>query len=84
MTSETRWLPVDGLETLRLRKSAKWRTYPADVLPLTVAEMDFGLAPPVQEALRAAVERSDTGYAMPAPELGAHLPTSPADAGPGT
>jgi cystathionine beta-lyase len=70
MTSETRWLPVDGLETLRLRKSAKWRTYPADVLPLTVAEMDFGLAPPVQEALRAAVERSDTGYAMPAPELG--------------
>jgi len=84
MTSETRWLPVDGLETLRLRKSAKWRTYPADVLPLTVAEMDFGLAPPVQEALRAAVERSDTAMRCPHPSSGAHLPTSPADAGPGT
>ena len=63
-------LSVDPLEVLRQRRSAKWRTYPADVLPLTVAEMDFALAPAVAEALHGAVERSDTGYAVPAPDLG--------------
>jgi cysteine-S-conjugate beta-lyase len=71
--SNTAELPVDPLETLRERRSAKWQTFSADVLPLTVAEMDFALAEPVQAALRDAVERSDTGYAMPAPELGEAL-----------
>src|SRR5262249_50130043 len=66
-------LPVDPLTALRKRRSAKWQTYPADVLPLTVAEMDFALAEPVAEALRGAVERSDAGYAMPVPELGRAL-----------
>src|SRR5215470_19999184 len=46
---------------------------PADVLPLTVAEMDFALAAPVAEALREAVERSDAGYAMAVPGLGRAL-----------
>jgi len=54
-------LPVDPLEVLRQRRSAKWQTYPADVLPLTVAEMDFALAVPIAEALREAVARSDAG-----------------------
>jgi cystathionine beta-lyase len=66
-------LKVDPLEVLRQRRSAKWQTYPADVLPLTVAEMDFALAAPIAEALREAVERSDTGYAMPVPDLGRAL-----------
>jgi cystathionine beta-lyase len=66
-------LPVDPLEVLRQRRSAKWQTYPVDVLPLTVAEMDFALATPVAEALREAVERSDTGYAMALPDLGRAL-----------
>jgi cystathionine beta-lyase len=43
------------------------------VLPLPVAEMDFPLAPAVQEVLREAVERSDTGYAMAVPALGEAL-----------
>src|SRR6478609_728680 len=64
-------LPVDPLERLRLRRSEKWRASPPDVLPLTVAEMDFELAEPIREALHDAVERSDSGYAMPEPELGA-------------
>lgn len=63
-------LVVAPLDVLRRRRSAKWRTYPADVLPLTVAEMDFDLAPPVADALRAAVDASDTGYSMAVPELG--------------
>jgi cysteine-S-conjugate beta-lyase len=66
-------LSVDPLEVLRQRRSAKWQTYPADVLPLTVAEMDFALAAPIADALREAVERSDVGYAMAVPELGRAL-----------
>ena len=58
---------------LKQRRSAKWRTYPADVLPLTVAEMDFALAAPVAAALREAVDRSDAGYAMAVPDLGRAL-----------
>jgi len=56
-------LAVEPLSELRKRRSAKWRTYPADVIPLTVAEMDFPLAPPIQDALRTAVDASDSGYA---------------------
>lgn len=53
------------LERLRLRRSAKWARYPADVLPAWVAEMDFPLAEPVRVALAEAVELDDTGYAWP-------------------
>jgi cysteine-S-conjugate beta-lyase len=54
-----------SLAELRRRTSAKWRTYPPDVLPLPVAEMDFPIAAPVAEALHAAIRRSDLGYADP-------------------
>lgn len=54
-----------SLETLRLRRSAKWRFYDPDVLPAFVAEMDFPLAPAVKIALAEAIERSDTGYGFP-------------------
>jgi cystathionine beta-lyase len=50
------------IERLRARTSLKWRTYPADVLPLWVAEMDVPLAPPVAAALHAAIDAGDTGY----------------------
>jgi cystathionine beta-lyase len=63
-------LPVAPLPELRRRRSAKWRTHPADVLPLTVAEMDFALAPPILDAVRAAVDASDTGYSAAVPQLG--------------
>lgn len=56
--------PLDvALGELRARRSAKWTTFGADVLPLPVAEMDVRLAPPIAAALRAAVDGSDTGYA---------------------
>lgn len=58
------------LETLRERRSAKWRTYPADVLPLAVAEMDCSLAPAVTAALREALDAGDTGYSSAQPDLG--------------
>ncbi|WP_435747952.1 MalY/PatB family protein [Nocardioides sp. SYSU DS0663] len=40
----------------------KWGTVEDDVLPAWVAEMDYALAPPVAEALAAAVARGVTGY----------------------
>ncbi|GGZ73590.1 cystathionine beta-lyase [Streptomyces bluensis] len=40
----------------------KWRTYPEDVLPLWVAEMDVPLAEPVVRAIGEAVALGDTGY----------------------
>jgi cystathionine beta-lyase len=62
-----------SLEALRRRRSAKWRTYPADVLPMGVAELDCSLAPPITAALRAAVDAGDTGYSAAKPDLGEAL-----------
>jgi cystathionine beta-lyase len=66
-------LDVDDIGRLRQRRSAKWRSYPTDVLPLPVAEMDYPLAPAIRATLADAVERSDTGYGFPGPELGEAL-----------
>ena len=66
-------LEVPPLDVLRKRQSAKWQATPADVLPLTVAEMDFDLAPSIAAVLHDAVDRSDAGYAFPAPGLGEAL-----------
>lgn len=52
-----------SLDALRGRTSAKWRAYPADVLPLWVAEMDVEPCPPVVDAVVDAMQRGDTGYA---------------------
>lgn len=43
--------------------STKWERYPADVLPLWVADMDFASPAAVTEALRARVEHGVYGYA---------------------
>ncbi|MER6472020.1 MalY/PatB family protein [Streptomyces collinus] len=51
-----------GLESLRRRTSMKWRTYPEDVLPVWVAEMDVPLAGAVTRALTDALALGDTGY----------------------
>jgi cystathionine beta-lyase len=61
------------LEQLRHRRSAKWRVFPADVLPAFIAEMDFPLAPAIAGAMLAAVQNGDCGYAWPDAELGEAL-----------
>jgi cystathionine beta-lyase len=55
-------LGVLSLEQLRRRTSMKWRHYPADVLPLWVAEMDVPLAEPIVRAVEQAIAIGDTGY----------------------
>lgn len=61
-------MPLEALplDVLRERSSVKWRRYPADVLPMFVAETDYPLAPAVTAALQRAVELGDTGYTSPA------------------
>jgi cysteine-S-conjugate beta-lyase len=58
-------LQVPDLATLHRRRSEKWSGYERDVLPSTVAEMDFPLAPEVTAALHAAIDRHDLGYTPP-------------------
>lgn len=53
----------------RQRGGLKWTYYADDVLPAWVAEMDFGLAPAVSQALHDAVDRGLTGYSYPDAEI---------------
>lgn len=50
------------LDQLRRRTSIKWRYFPADVLPLWVAEMDVPVAEPISRAITEALALGDTGY----------------------
>ena len=50
------------LENLRNRTSHKWRTFPGDVLPAFVAEMDFDPAEEIKDAIRAQLNAGDLGY----------------------
>ena len=56
-------IKVAPLEHIRReRSSIKWTRFPADVLPLFVAEMDYPLAPAIVATLVERVQASDTGY----------------------
>jgi cystathionine beta-lyase len=55
-------LGADEPDLRRDRTSVKWVAYPADVLPLWVAEMDAAPCPAVVRAVSDAVRRGDTGY----------------------
>lgn len=54
------------LEDLRAGGGLKWRAFP-DCIGAFVAEMDFGIAPQIREALREAVERGQVGYLSATP-----------------
>ena len=58
----TRAEPIDRL---RRRTSSKWQAFGDEFLPMFVAEMDYPLAPVIQEALHEAIELGDTGYVDP-------------------
>ena len=53
-------------QALRALGGLKWTGYDSDVLAAWVAEMDYGLAPAIADALHAAVDRGNTGYHYPA------------------
>lgn len=60
-------LSVPDLAALAERRSEKWAGEEPGVLAMTVAEMDFPLAPPVTSVLREALERGDVGYPAAVP-----------------
>jgi cystathionine beta-lyase len=51
------------IATLRARRTNKWHKFPADVLPAWVADMDFGIAPPIAAALTRLTQNQEYGYA---------------------
>lgn len=53
---------VSPFDAHRDRTSEKYTAYPADVLPMFVAEMDSVPAEPIRDALVRAVTNGDTGY----------------------
>lgn len=59
-----------SLPELHRRSSYKWRTYAPDVLPLSVAEMDFPVWAGLRDVLRDAIDRSDLGYPPAEDSLG--------------
>lgn len=58
------------IEQLRARRTLKWNTFPADVLAMWVAEMDYPTAAPITAALRRAVAAEGFGYPLPAAQTG--------------
>lgn len=65
--SDLRALDLSELQTHR---SEKWRTFPKEILPLPVAEMDFPVAEPIRQTLREMIDHSDLGYLGSIPEMG--------------
>ena len=57
------------LDVLKERHSSKWRRFPADVLPMHVAEMDFQIAEPIANLITRMVRENDLGYLGPVPEV---------------
>lgn len=47
---------------LRSKRGVKWRPSGTGVLPASIADMDFPVAPPIREALSDVVRRGDLGY----------------------
>ena len=53
-------VPLDELR--QRRSSVKWTRYERDILPLSVAEMDYEVAEPIAEAIIDRIRASDFGY----------------------
>lgn len=51
-----------SLSALQARPLAKWRQFDPDVLPLWVADMDFPVAEPIRDAIRAYADGDLFGY----------------------
>ena len=54
------------IQSLRLRKGAKWNNYNEDIIPAWVADMDFPVADAITSALSERITCSDFGYPVAA------------------
>jgi cystathionine beta-lyase len=55
---------------LRRKQGAKWNSYPPNILPAWVADMDFNVAEPIRQALSNQISNSDFGYPLGAKDNG--------------
>jgi cystathionine beta-lyase len=62
-------MPYDFDQIIERRNtnSVKWTSYPEDVLPLWVADMDFRTPEPILDAIRVALDRGVLGYEFAKP-----------------
>ncbi|PZU92708.1 MAG: aminotransferase [Chelatococcus sp.] len=67
--ARSRVYDFDTVHERRETGSTKWSRYPADVLPLWIADMDFAVAPEILSALRLRLEHPVLGYAVAKAEL---------------
>ncbi len=58
------------IEILKRRISEKWNTYPKDILPAWVAEMDFPVSESIRRVLAHAASEQDVGYPISPRETG--------------
>ena len=59
----------DAVPNRRNTDCFKWDLYPADRLPLWVADMDFAVCPKIIDAIQKRLEHPVFGYAFASPEL---------------
>ncbi len=52
-------------DALRARPGIKWHRYADDVLPAWIAEMDYGVAEPIERAMRRLTDEPSYGYEPP-------------------
>src|SRR4051812_36544337 len=63
----------DAVHERRGTGSSKWSKYPADILPMWVADMDFPAAPEIIDAIRNRLEHPMLGYSVAREELRARI-----------
>ncbi len=63
----------DAVHERRGTGSSKWSRYPADILPMWVADMDFPAAPEIVDAIRSRLEHPMLGYGVARDELRARI-----------
>src|SRR5215207_861069 len=68
MTTSTRIYDFDTIHDRNGTYSAKWGWFP-DAIPLSVAEMEFPIAPEVLEALHKRIDHGFFGYTTAPDEL---------------
>ena len=60
---------VRSIDRLRAPEDKKWHRYPAEILPMWVADMDFAAPEPILAALRERLDHEVLGYAVPPDSL---------------
>lgn len=64
----------DKIEDRRVTQGAKWGNCPPDVIPMTIADMDFAVPQPIMDAMKKRLEHPFFGYESASREAMAQVP----------